>query len=65
MALIQLVEPDNATGQAKKIYDTMQELAGVIPAPLQLASASPNVLDAFWQSIQYYVYVFRLQSGFL
>ncbi len=54
MALIQLVEPENATGQAKKIYDTMQELAGVIPAPLQLASASPNVLDAFWQSIQYY-----------
>ena len=54
MALIQYVEPDKAEGQAKEIYDTMQKLAGVIPAPLQLASASPRVLDTFWQSIQYY-----------
>ncbi len=54
MALIQTVEPDKAEGQVKEIYDFMQKNAGVIPAPLQLASASPNMLDSVWQSIQYY-----------
>jgi hypothetical protein len=54
MALIQTVEPDKAEGQVKKIYDFMQKNAGVIPAPLQLASASPWMLDIVWQSIQYY-----------
>ena len=54
MALIQTVDPDKAEGQVKEIYDFMQKNAGVIPAPLQLASASPKMLDAVWQSIQYY-----------
>ena len=54
MALIQTVDPDKAEGQVKEIYDFMQKNAGVIPAPLQLASASPKMLDAAWQSIQYY-----------
>ena len=54
MALIQTVEPEKAEGQAKEIYDFMQKNAGVIPAPLQLASASPWMLDMVWQSIQYY-----------
>ncbi len=54
MALIQTVDPDKAEGQVKEIYDFMQKNAGVIPAPLQLASASPKMLDTAWQSIQYY-----------
>jgi alkylhydroperoxidase family enzyme len=54
MPLIQTVEPDQAEGKAKEIYDFMQKNAGVIPAPLQLASASPWMLDMVWQSIQYY-----------
>jgi hypothetical protein len=54
MALIKTVEPDKAEGQVKEVYDFMQKNAGVIPAPLQLASASPKMLDAAWQSIQYY-----------
>ena len=54
MALIQTVEPDKAEGQAKEIFDTMQKIAGLVPAPLQLASASPWMLDMVWQSIQYY-----------
>jgi hypothetical protein len=65
MALIQFVEPDKADGQAKEIYDTVQQLAGVIPAPLQLASASPKVLDTFWQSIQYYSSHSNLGFGLL
>ena len=54
MALIQTVEPDKAEGKVKEIYDFMQENAGVIPAPLQLASASSWTLGMVWQSIQYY-----------
>ena len=54
MALIRTVDPDKAEGQVKEIYDFMQKNAGVIPAPLQLASASPKMLDSVWQSIQYY-----------
>jgi len=54
MTLIKTVEPDKAEGQVKEIYDFMQKNAGVIPAPLQLASASPWMLDMVWQSIQYY-----------
>ncbi len=54
MVLIKTVEPDVAEGKAKDIYDFMQKNVGVIPAPLQLASASPWMLDMIWQSIQYY-----------
>jgi alkylhydroperoxidase family enzyme len=54
MALIQTVAPDKAEGQVKEVYDFMQQNTGVIPAPLQLASASPRMLDTAWQSIQYY-----------
>jgi alkylhydroperoxidase family enzyme len=54
MALIQTIEPEKAEGRAKEIYDFMQENAGVIPAPLQLASASPWLLDMYWQSIQHF-----------
>ena len=54
MALIQTIEPEKAEGQAKEIYDFMRENAGVIPAPLQLASASPWLLDSYWNSIQHF-----------
>ena len=54
MTLIQTVKPEQAEGKAKEIYDFMQSNIGLIPAPLQLASASPWMLDMMWQSIQYY-----------
>ena len=54
MALIQTVEPAKAEGRVKEIYDFMQQNVGIIPAPLQLASASPWMLDMVWQSIQYF-----------
>ena len=54
MALIQTLEPEKAGGQAKEIYDFMEENACIIPAPLQLASASPWLLDMYWQSIQHF-----------
>jgi hypothetical protein len=54
MPLIQIQEPDIAQGQAKEIYDAMLKNVGVIPAPLQLASASPKMMNTVWESIQYY-----------
>ena len=51
MALIETVKPEQAEGQAREIYDTMQDTVGVIPAPLQLASASCWMLGMVWQSI--------------
>ena len=65
MALIQTVEPEKADGQAKEIFDTMHKLAGTVPAPLQLASASPWLLDMVWQSIQYYSQHPKLGFGLL
>jgi len=65
MSLIQTVEPEKAEGQAKQIYDIMQKTAGVVPAPLQLASASPWMLDMVWRSIQYYTQHPNLGFGVL
>jgi alkylhydroperoxidase family enzyme len=65
MAIIQTVEPDKAEGKVKEIYDFMQENAGVIPAPLQLASASPWMLDMVWNSIQYFSRHSNLGFGLL
>ncbi len=65
MALIQTIEPDKAEGKVKEIYDFMQENAGVTPAPMQLASASPWMLDMVWQSIQYFTQHPNLGFGLL
>jgi hypothetical protein len=47
MALIRTIEPEKAEGKIKEIYGIIQEKAGVIPAPMQLASASPWMFDMF------------------
>ena len=65
MALIQTIEPEKAEGKVKEIYDFMQENAGVTPAPMQLASASPWMLDMVWRSIQYFTQHPNLGFGLL
>jgi alkylhydroperoxidase family enzyme len=65
MPLIQTINPENAEGQAKEIFDTMQKTIGVIPAPLQLASASPWMLKMTWQTVQYYTQHPNLGFGLL
>ena len=65
MALIQTVNPDNAEGKAKEIYDTMKKTIGIIPAPVQLASASPWMMDMVWQSVQYFSQHPKLGFGLL
>ena len=54
MAIIQTVSPEKAKGETKKIYDMMLQNVGVVPSPLQLASASPGILNLSWESIKYY-----------
>ena len=54
MTLIQTVNPEAAEGKTKEIYDTMKNTIGVIPAPMQLASASPWMMEMVWQSVQYF-----------
>ena len=54
MALIQTVSPDSAEGEVKEIYDKMIQNVGIVPSPLQLASASPGVLNFHWESIKYF-----------
>ena len=65
MSLIQTVAPDQAEGKAKEIYDIMQQTAGMVPTPLQLASASPWMIDMVWQSIQFYTNHPNLSFGVL
>ena len=54
MAIIKTVSPETAEGETKKIYDMMLQNVGVVPSPLQMASASPGILNLSWESIKYY-----------
>ncbi len=54
MAIIQTISPETAEGETKKIYDKMLQFVGVVPSPLQLASASPGILNMQWESIKYF-----------
>ncbi len=65
MSLIQTVNPEAAEGKSKEIFDTLKNTIGTIPAPLQLASASPWMLDMMWQSVQYYSQHPNLSFGLL
>lgn len=65
MALIQTVDPEKAEGQIKEVFDTLQENIGMVPAPMQLASASPGLLNISWQSLQYFSQHPSLSFGLL
>ena len=54
MALIKTVDPEKATGDVKEIYDALKKNIGVVPSPMELASASPWMMKLMWESIQYY-----------
>lgn len=55
MALIQTVSPDQAEGPIKEVYDLMQQMAGMVPKPLQLMSASPKIFEGYMQTLKYYL----------
>ena len=43
MALIQMVAAENAEGKVKEVYESLMETARVIPRPMQMMSASPDL----------------------
>lgn len=54
MALIKTVDPEKAEGDVKEVYDALKTNIGMIPSPMELASASPWMMKTMWQSIQYF-----------
>ena len=65
MALIKTIDPEKAEGDVKEIYDALKKNIGVIPSPMELASASPWMMKGMWQSIQYYTQHPTLGFGLL
>lgn len=65
MALIKTIDPEKAEGDVKEIYDALQKNIGVIPSPMELASASPWMMKAMWQSILYFTQHPNLGFGLL
>ena len=65
VALIKTVDPEKAEGGVKEIYDALKTNIGVIPSPMDLASASPWMMKTMWQSIQHYTQHPNLGFGLL
>ena len=65
MTIIQTVGPETAEGEIKEMYDMMLANVGMIPAPMQLASASPGMFSMLKQSIGYYMQHPNLGFGLL
>jgi alkylhydroperoxidase family enzyme len=53
MPLINTITPENAQGTIKEAYDMFMQRIGIIPKPLQLMSASPNLFEIQVRRIQY------------
>lgn len=53
MALIQTQTNENAQGAVREIYDQVLEQIGFVAKPVQLMSASPNLMIGYWQMIQW------------
>lgn len=54
MALIQTVAMEDAEGKVKEVYETLMDTARVIPRPMQMMSASPDLLAIQIQSLGHY-----------
>lgn len=65
MAIIQTVSPEAAEGEIKEMYDMMLENVGMVPAPMQLASASPGMFAMLKRSLTYYMQHPNLGFGLL
>lgn len=54
MALIKTVAPDEAEGKVKEVYDRLMDIARVIPKPMQMMSASPDLMAIQIQALSHY-----------
>lgn len=65
MSYLKTVSPEDATGQVAEVYKPIMEMAGMVPAPLQLMSASPGLLALQKTVIDYYSTHPTLNQGLL
>lgn len=54
MAIIDLVKPEEADGKVQEYYNVMLEKAGMVPMPMQMWSASPDLFGVSMQAMGYY-----------
>lgn len=54
MALIKTVALEDAEGKVKEVYDRLMQTARAIPRPMQMMSASPDLLAIQIQSLGHY-----------
>ena len=55
MPLVKIVGPDEAQGDVKDVYDAVKAVAGQIPKPLQVMSATPGLLKLQKQVFDYFI----------
>ena len=55
MALLNTITPENAEGAVKEAYDYFNELAGMVPLPLEMLSVSPFLTTAYIDTVKYYL----------
>ncbi|MEW5733206.1 MAG: hypothetical protein AB1921_00030 [Thermodesulfobacteriota bacterium] len=55
MALIATVPPEKAEGKVKKAYDIFLKMGPAVPAPFQMLSASPDLLEAQAEIVRYFM----------
>ncbi len=55
MALINIVPPEKAEGKVKESYAFMEELAKMVPLPLQMLSVSPQLLSIQIDTMKYLI----------
>lgn len=57
--------PERATGKVAEIYDIFKQKRSPVPAPLQLMSTSPGLLEVFFTQIRYFMNHDRLSFPLL
>ncbi|MCX6279608.1 MAG: hypothetical protein NT004_16155 [Bacteroidetes bacterium] len=62
MALLNLIEKDNATGRIAEIYETMINNMGFIPNAFKVFSPSEHVLDMQFKNLGYFMH-HKILSG--
>jgi uncharacterized peroxidase-related enzyme len=65
MSLLQgMIEPKDATGDIKKIYDMMEERYGFVPNAIKMQSINPNTMKLLAQLSKYFAEETGFSEGF-
>lgn len=55
MFILHYQTPEQASGSVAEIYDVFKQKRSPVPAPLQLTSTSPGLLEVFFSQIKYFM----------